>query len=428
MSRPQIVIENPILNPPYEAPARHFRFDDEGITDDVVDGRRPSSYFMPIPKAKKKGGQLVFDEWTGDRIEENRLINQIRERIGRWRELGWPGVTPTTRALLEKVMQDTGLSKGIVVSVGGLRSGARVAAEQAHIDVWGPDEIRHYLGEDALAGLPLAAPDEALGIEVTIGRDAAEREIKKARGGFAGIGTEEIASIDLLWVPAVELQLAVTRVRPGLVKDRDEVIRRWNLFEILAGRMVGQRDEPRAFVTVALLGPTVRAQKSSPQIVSDMRRTVAKHRNAKSEAAQKTRQAAYNAIGLPGSTREFAIEAEKQVFVPYFVGLLRRKGAERFVAIHAGLGARTEAVEQALHEKIDVVRAAIDAVISPQTPIDDDIGKSVVTAASTASKPRAEPPTCKCSAVMVLRHRKADGAAFWGCSTFPRCRHTLAVD
>ena len=76
MTRPQIVIENPILNAPYEVPARHFRFDDEGITDDVVDGRRPSSYFMPIPKAKKKGGQLVFDEWTGDRIEENRLINQ----------------------------------------------------------------------------------------------------------------------------------------------------------------------------------------------------------------------------------------------------------------------------------------------------------------------------------------------------------------
>ncbi|MGH9245958.1 MAG: hypothetical protein ACRD29_16905, partial [Acidimicrobiales bacterium] len=86
MPRPQIVIENPILNAPYEAPARHFRFDDDGITDEVVDGRRPSSYFMPIPKAKKKAGQLVIDEWTGDRIEENRLINQIRERIGRWRE------------------------------------------------------------------------------------------------------------------------------------------------------------------------------------------------------------------------------------------------------------------------------------------------------------------------------------------------------
>lgn len=101
MRRPQIVIENPILNSPFAAPTRHFRFDDDGITDETVDGRRPSSYFTPIPKAKKKAGQLVFDEWTGDRIEENRLINQIRDRIGRWPELGWPGVTPTTRQLLE---------------------------------------------------------------------------------------------------------------------------------------------------------------------------------------------------------------------------------------------------------------------------------------------------------------------------------------
>lgn len=47
MPRPQIVIENPILNTPFAEPERHFRFDDEGITDDVVEGRRPSSYFMP---------------------------------------------------------------------------------------------------------------------------------------------------------------------------------------------------------------------------------------------------------------------------------------------------------------------------------------------------------------------------------------------
>jgi len=83
MTRPQIVIENPILNGPYDAPTRHFRFDDEGITDEVTDGRRPSSYFMPIPKAKKKGGQLAFDEWTGDRIEENRLINQAHRGVRR---------------------------------------------------------------------------------------------------------------------------------------------------------------------------------------------------------------------------------------------------------------------------------------------------------------------------------------------------------
>jgi hypothetical protein len=56
-ARPSVVIENPILNSPYDVPTRHFRFDDHGITDEIVDGRRPSSYFVPIPAAKKRGGQ-----------------------------------------------------------------------------------------------------------------------------------------------------------------------------------------------------------------------------------------------------------------------------------------------------------------------------------------------------------------------------------
>jgi hypothetical protein len=40
-------IENPILNQPFAEPRRHFRFGDNGITNDVVAGRRPSSYFVP---------------------------------------------------------------------------------------------------------------------------------------------------------------------------------------------------------------------------------------------------------------------------------------------------------------------------------------------------------------------------------------------
>ena len=82
-----VVIENPIINSPTAEPTRHFRFTDEGIidegiTDEIVDGRRTSSYFVPIARPKKKGSkQLQFDtEWTQDRIEENKLVNDIRRR------------------------------------------------------------------------------------------------------------------------------------------------------------------------------------------------------------------------------------------------------------------------------------------------------------------------------------------------------------
>src|ERR1039457_3471131 len=98
----QVVIENPIINSPFSEPNLHFRFSDEGITDEIIDGRRTSSYCVPIAKPKKKGArQLQFDtEWTQDRIEEIKLVNDIRRRVGLWRKGGYVGVTPTTARLI----------------------------------------------------------------------------------------------------------------------------------------------------------------------------------------------------------------------------------------------------------------------------------------------------------------------------------------
>jgi len=98
----QVTIENPILNSPFSEPNRHFRFSDEGITNEVVEGRRTSSYFVPIAKTRSKTkGQLVLDtEWTQDRVEENKLVNDIRRRVGIWRQGGYVGVTPTTARLI----------------------------------------------------------------------------------------------------------------------------------------------------------------------------------------------------------------------------------------------------------------------------------------------------------------------------------------
>ncbi len=51
------VIENPIINSPYSAPDRHFRFDREGITNEIIEGRRPSEYFIPVPRPRKRAGR-----------------------------------------------------------------------------------------------------------------------------------------------------------------------------------------------------------------------------------------------------------------------------------------------------------------------------------------------------------------------------------
>src|SRR4051812_15337619 len=98
----QILIENPILNSPFEEPRRHYKFDEDGITDEIAEARRPSSSFIPIAAPRKKVKQLTIDtHWTQDRARENDDINFIRLRVARWRAQGYPDITPVTRALLE---------------------------------------------------------------------------------------------------------------------------------------------------------------------------------------------------------------------------------------------------------------------------------------------------------------------------------------
>ncbi len=102
-------LDNPILNTPYDAPGRHFAIGPQGPTGEIRTGRRPSESFIPIPvsrKGRKAGAEEVeqnaldFDV-TGERREENSLINDIRRQVELWRARRYPGVTPISRKLLE---------------------------------------------------------------------------------------------------------------------------------------------------------------------------------------------------------------------------------------------------------------------------------------------------------------------------------------
>jgi len=101
-----VAIENPILNSPFREPTRHWEFSDEGITTNVVEGRRRSTYFIPIARPKKTtlAGQLTLatpDTWTAERMTENDFINRVRDQVAAFRRARYPGVTPVTRELLE---------------------------------------------------------------------------------------------------------------------------------------------------------------------------------------------------------------------------------------------------------------------------------------------------------------------------------------
>jgi hypothetical protein len=73
-----VVIENPIINSPFHEPTRHFRFSDEGITNQIDAGRRTSSYFVPIAKPKKKNASSFNSIRSGHKTASKRTSSSTR--------------------------------------------------------------------------------------------------------------------------------------------------------------------------------------------------------------------------------------------------------------------------------------------------------------------------------------------------------------
>ncbi len=105
----------PILNSPYEYPARHWELDSSGQpTQRIVENRRRAEFVTPIPKPRKRKrggsqGELVLDEGKGLSTEEQQydptsLVNSVRGHLDQWRAIPDPGqwrVTPETARLLQ---------------------------------------------------------------------------------------------------------------------------------------------------------------------------------------------------------------------------------------------------------------------------------------------------------------------------------------
>ncbi len=84
-----------IINNPYGVPDRHWKYDRQrqSFGEKPAEGRRPAGYVMATPGYSGHDDPGVFVE-----IE---LVNQIRPRVDTWREGGYPGISATTRTLLE---------------------------------------------------------------------------------------------------------------------------------------------------------------------------------------------------------------------------------------------------------------------------------------------------------------------------------------
>lgn len=100
-------LANPVLNGPFDPPSRYFEIGLKGPTGIILNGRRPSESFIPVPQTKKRGKKALADiqdaldfDLTHERVEKNTLINDLRRAVDQWRAGGYQGATPITRKLL----------------------------------------------------------------------------------------------------------------------------------------------------------------------------------------------------------------------------------------------------------------------------------------------------------------------------------------
>jgi len=110
---------HPILNSPYEYPARHWELDKDGQpTQKIIERRRSAEFITPIPKPRKRkqsskqsGTQIemILDEGKGLSTSDQQYdptgnINLVRNFVDQWRMIPDPNdwkVTPETARLLQ---------------------------------------------------------------------------------------------------------------------------------------------------------------------------------------------------------------------------------------------------------------------------------------------------------------------------------------
>src|SRR3989344_3119237 len=138
---------SPILNSPYSEPLQHFGSDDRGLTDQVVSSRRPSSTYIPVPRAKtaqRQAEQNTAEGAFGKELQrENDFVNKIRAKVGEWRSQSYPGVTKTTRDLLAYWQDDTRENKLFFCQIEALETLIYIneVAEKAG-EHWIPNELK----------------------------------------------------------------------------------------------------------------------------------------------------------------------------------------------------------------------------------------------------------------------------------------------
>jgi Restriction endonuclease len=268
-------------------------------------------------------------------------------------------------AKLNYVVNDLGLSKGIVVSLAGSRSGADQAAAELGIELWGPDHLRRQLGDHAVAslGVPAAATNASLawghpfGIEV----GATERAIRSAGKGRFGLRSlETLSLLSALWLPAYCIRITCTLPE----RKRSKVVYRSttidSIYDALNGSYLGPVAQSWVQVQVEqrlTLTPECRDTK----VHAAIRKAFASYDRVKSPSAVARHAASLDGLGIPTPCTSVSIDSTALVYLPFVVGVLDTQGRQRVVAVDGRTGFMAEAASRLLTANLPRIRERLAA-------------------------------------------------------------------
>jgi hypothetical protein len=237
---------------------------------------------------------------------------------------------------------DLGMSKAIVLGGRHWPPGAETAARRLGVELWGPVEIEGRLGRmpDPETGSALAP---IRGLRVTISQGIAGELVNRHRRGKLGVNREETAWLRPFWLPFLPVRVRHTREEKGRFTRAAPRTRVYlNVYEALGGQLYDQWDHDPD--TVQISEGRVRPKVTAFSIVAEIEETAKRLSEARTPQQYERQDAMLNAQGIPTPVSFFELTAEDELYLPFYLALMRNKTGERILAIDAHQGTVSEEV------------------------------------------------------------------------------------
>lgn len=256
------------------------------------------------------------------------------------------------------VLNDLGLREGIIVALGGARTGATKAAAELGIALWGPDELRDRLGAVAVSDLTTPAPRHtASGLAVQLDGAQARSLIEREASGKLGFGAEAIAWTSLVWLPIAIVQIALSRTE-GRIKKVTQTRRIWNAYDQVTGLHTASWQTPPPTQGVDISSGSLRPKQRESACTRELNDTIRKYQSVSTEAAKARHANTLAALGVP--TGYAAVpESTVAAFMPLFLAIAHRKGAERVIAVDTHHGHLHPRLGKTLSQNIHWLRESL---------------------------------------------------------------------